>query len=154
MPAAYKFFNIGKANEEIDRLESLVASLTTQVETLKGNDSEIAAAAEKVKGELATASAKIVQLESDLGTARQTISTVTAARDKAETDLKEANAKLANPEQRIKEAASVHAAEITARLGQPPVVAAPTTAPGGNEAKTWAEKAVAAAEAKAAQRPN
>lgn len=132
---ALKFFQIGKANEEIDRLNAELAKVTAERDALTGNDSTIAAEAEKVKGELAAASAKIVQLESDLATARQSISSLKETNLKVESDLHAAQAKLANPEARIKEAAAVQAAEITAKLGQPPVVAAPPANPAQPEKK-------------------
>ncbi len=126
---ALKFFQIGKANEEIDRLELANAELTRQIEAFKGNDSEVVAAAEKIKGELAASGAKVVQLESDLATARLSITSLTGERDAARTELATANGKLANPDQRIKDAAAVQAAQITASLGQPPVTAQPAVNP-------------------------
>lgn len=111
---AFKFFNIGKANEEIDKLEASVAQLTAERDAIRGNTGQVEAAAEKLKSGLAAADAKIVQLESELSTARTAGTSLTA-------ELSAANAKLANPDERIKEAASIQAAEITAKLGQPPV---------------------------------
>jgi len=141
---AYKFFNIGKANEEIDKLEAAVAKLTAERDAIKDNDSTIAAEAEKLKTRLASADAKVVQLDADLATARQSISSLTTERDAARSELATANAALANPEQRIKEAASVQAAQITASLGQPPIAAQPAAPPNPSAGLTGLERAIAA----------
>lgn len=126
---AFKFFSIGKANEEIDKLESSLAELTRERDALKENSAAIETDAENVKSELASAGAKAVQLESDLATARQSITSLTVERDAAVSAQKAAEAKLANPSAQIKEAAALQALEITAKLGQPPVTSAPPPAP-------------------------
>lgn len=141
---AYKFFNIGKANEEIDRLQGQLAALTAENTSLKENVPQVEAAAESLRTDLESTKAKLTQAESDLATARQTISTVTAAKDKAETDLAAANAKLANPEERIQQAASVQAASITASIGVPPVAAAPADPQPKSKSLTGLERAIAA----------
>jgi chromosome segregation ATPase len=144
--AAFKFYNVTKANEEIHRLESSVEELTNQIETLKGNDTAIAAEAEKVRGEYDATKLKLTQAESDLATAKASIVSLTAEKDKAVADLTAANAAI--PVQ-IKNAASAQAAAITAGIGVPPVAAEVKTQ---EEAQTWAQKAVAAAAEKANHR--
>lgn len=116
---ALRFFQIGKANEEIDRLAAELAKVTSERDALQGNDSTIAAEAEKVKGELAAANAKAVQLDADLATAKQTISTLTEGKAKAEADLKAAQESIADPAGTIQKLAAVKAQEIAAGQGIP-----------------------------------
>lgn len=116
---ALKFFQIGKANEEIDRLTAELAKVTTERDALAGNDSSVAADAEKIKGELAAANAKGVQLESDLATARQTIASLTEGKTKAEADLKAARETIADPNGEIQKLAATKAQEIAAGQGIP-----------------------------------
>ena len=126
---AFSFIRIGEANNEIDRLNSSVATLTAERDALKSNEGEIATAAEKFKSEFATAHSRIVQLEADLSTARTSIAGLTAEKESVGKELKTAQDKLANPDARITEAASIQAAEITAKLGQPPVATIPNPNP-------------------------
>lgn len=142
--AAFKFFNIGKANEEITRLESRVAELTTENESLKQNGPAVEAAAETLQSDLDSTKSKLAQVESDLSTAKQTISTLTAAKEKAEADLSAASAKLANPGVQIDEAASAKAAAITASIGVPPVAATAPNPQPASKALTGLERAIAA----------
>lgn len=141
---AFKFFNIGKANEEIDKLESSVAQLTEERDAIKANSGEIEAAAETFKGELTAARQKAVQLESDLATARQSIATLTTERDTASAAQNTAEAKLANPSEQVKALASAQALEITAKLGQPPVTAAPPAPANPAAGLTGLDRAIAA----------
>lgn len=111
---AYKFFNIGKANAEIDRLEAELVTAKESAKAAAENAAEVEKDAEKVSTEL-------TQARADLATAKQTISTATARAEKAEADLKVANDKLANPGEQIKIKASQEAQKITAGQGQPPI---------------------------------
>lgn len=112
--ATFKFFNIGKANEEITRLEAENATLKEDAKNASENAAAIATNAEGVTTEL-------TQLKADHATAKTSISSLTARAEKAETELKAANEKLANPSVQIKEVASRKALEITQAQGQPPV---------------------------------
>jgi chromosome segregation ATPase len=131
---AWKFLNIGKANAEIERLETALAAEQAKVTTLTQerdaaktalaeNDSEIAKNAAAVQTEITQVKAERDQAKADLGTAKTTIATLTQERD-------EAKAKLTDPKGTIQSAATTKAAEITAAQGQPPIAAVPTTAPG------------------------
>ncbi len=121
--ATFKFFNIGKSNEEIARLEGELVVRDQQVLTLVENQSAVEAQA--------------TQLAADLSTAKQTIGTLTSEREALAANV----------------TALTTASEITAAQGVPGVAIAPTASQTGKpEPKTWAEKAVAAAEAKAAAR--
>jgi chromosome segregation ATPase len=124
-----KFFNIVKANAEIEKLETQVTALTGEVATLKENAPQIEAAAETLRTEKAELSSKLDQAESDLATAKQTISTLTNEKADVAKQLAEANAKLANPGEVIKQTASAQAAAIVASVGQPAIAATPTTDP-------------------------
>ena len=113
---AFKFFNIGKANDEISNLESKVAELTSEVASLKENTPQIEAAAESLKVELTETKSKLAQAESDLSTSKASLASVSA-------ELKVSNDRLANPPALIKEAAAVQAAVIAASVGVPPISA-------------------------------
>ena len=116
---AFKFFNIGKANEEIDNLTSSIAALTLENQSLKDNSPLIEAEAEKLKGEFSAVSGKLSQVEADLATSKQTISTLSG-------ELKVATDKLANPSAQIQKAASVQAAAIVASAGHAAIEVVPT----------------------------
>lgn len=141
---AFGFFNIGKANEEIERLNQAVAALTAENTALKENTPLIEAAAEKLKTDSEATALKLSQVEADLATAKDSVASLTAAKEKAEADLAAANAKLANPGEQIKNAASAQAAAITASIGVPPVVATSPTQPSPSKSLTGLERAIAA----------
>ena len=124
---AFKFFNIGKANEEIDNLTSSIAALTLENQSLKDNSPLIEAEAEKIKGECSALSGKLSQVEADLETSKQTISTLSG-------ELKVATDKLANPSAQIQKAASVQAAAIVASAGHAAIEVAPNQNPQGSPA--------------------
>ena len=130
--AAFRFFNIGKANEEITRLESRIQELEAENTQLKDNGPAVEAEAEKVRGELADAQSKLAKADADLKAAQGDVTKLTAERDQAKKDLEAANAKLANPGEQVKKAASEQAAAIVQQIGVPPV---PTT-PNANPAAT------------------
>ena len=118
----FKFFNIGQANAEIERLETENKNVVQQMTVLQDN----AAAVEK----------RAVQLEADLATAKQTLSTVQTAFDKRAVEFAtvvkerdEALATIAKPDGEIARQASIKAVAITAAQGQPPIAAAPVVNP-------------------------
>lgn len=140
--AAYKFFDIKKANAEVERLEGEVARLTTEGE----NVAVAISAAESLRTDLTAAQTEITQLkasvaqkDSDLATVKQSLASVSTERD-------ELKATIAKPDGEIEKRASLKAQEIVAGQGAPIVALKtsdnPTAAP---EPKTWAEKAIAAA---------
>jgi len=124
---AFKFFNIGKANAEIDRLETQVAELTRENSTLRENAPEIEAAAETLRGDLQKAVARAEKAEGEAAAAATRLSEVTAAKDKAEAEAKTSAEKLANPSEIIKTTASAQAAAIVASVGHSPLALAPST---------------------------
>jgi len=130
---SWKFFNAGKANAEIERLEKELA--TTKIEcdeavtALGSYDSEAIKAAEGFQADLATArtvnselSAQVTKLTNDLSAATTELTAVKA-------ELVTAKAQIADPAGVIQKAASAKAAEITSSQGQPPVKVDPTTSP-------------------------
>lgn len=139
--AAFKFFNIGKANDEIARLEAQVADLNKQITDLKANGPEVEAAAETLRGELEAERQKAAKAEIDLAT-------VNSEKDKAVADLAAANAKLAAFPVEVKTAAAAQAAQITASIGVPPVAATPATPPEPAKNLTGLDRAIAAHKAK------
>lgn len=125
--AEFKFFNIGKANAEIVRLEGEVTKAQAEAKAATDNAAEIEAAAETAQNDLKAARA-------ELEPSRAAVNTISARAEKAEADLKTANEKLANPDARIEQAASRRAQEITAGQGQPPIPATPSVDPAKAEA--------------------
>lgn len=124
--ADFRFFNIGKANAEIVRLEAELTKAQAEGKAASENLTEITAAAE-------SNAAKLVQAEADLTAAKASIASITAEKIRAEAELKEANEKLANPTAQVVQIAARKAQEITAGQGQPPVTATPAGAPGSGD---------------------
>jgi chromosome segregation ATPase len=114
--AEYKFFNIGKANAEIERL-------TAELETVKAESVQSKQHAEEVEKAAEGIQAALVQAKADLETAKASVSTLTARAEKAESDFKSAQDKIANPDAQIVQIASRKALQITQAQGQPPVTA-------------------------------
>ena len=123
---AFKFFNIGKANAEIEKLEARVAELTAENTSLRDNTPEIEAAAQALQGDFQKAVARAEKAEGELAAAAARLSEVTAAKEKAEAEAKASADKLANPSEIIKTTAAAQAAAIVASTGHPGVEAAPT----------------------------
>ena len=122
-------FSLSKAHKEIERL---TAELATAQESAKSNSKEEVEALIKANDELTKANDA---LSADLATARQTISTLTTRAESAEAATAAAQKIIDNPEGEIAKRASAQAAEITARLGQPPLNVKPTE-PGNEKTKT------------------
>lgn len=117
---AWKFFNIGKANEEITRLENEVAkrdetikSLEAEKKSLAENDNDVAKAAADIQGQLDQANTNIKALEKE--------------RDQLKVDLDKANASTDGK-------AAKKALEITGAQGQPPISTGAPGTPGGSDA--------------------
>jgi uncharacterized phage infection (PIP) family protein YhgE len=119
---AFKFFNIGKANEEVSRLEGEVTRITSDLATANANAEAISTEAEKLKSDLTAANAKIAELNqtaSDLATAKLSIQSLTHERD-------ELAAKIADPKGEIAAQAAKAALSIAAGQGvTAPVAIAP-----------------------------
>lgn len=106
---AWKIFNIGKANEEITRLETTVDSLNKRIAELESdqksiaeNESDVAKAATELNTKLEAANARISELEKE--------------RDQLKADVKTA-------EESAEKKAAAKALEITNGQGQPPIPA-------------------------------
>ncbi len=120
--ANFKFFNIGKANEEITRLETELATAQAALATSTENASAVEANAETLK-------AKVAELE----TASTSVAALTSENQKLSTDLAAANAKLANPGEQITIKASQEALKITQAQGQPPIAATASASGAGGD---------------------
>lgn len=119
--AAFKFFNIGKANAEIERLEAELTKSQSETKAAQENAGEVEASAEasvkeleKAKTDLKVAQDQVAAKDLQIAAKDSEIATVKA-------ELKAANEKIANPSAQIIQLASHKAAEITAAQGQPPV---------------------------------
>lgn len=113
---AFKIFNIGKANEEVSRLESEVERLTKELTAEKENAVLVASNAENVHRELtkakesiSTFEVSIKQKDSDLTTAKASIASLQAAID--------------DPKGEIEKRSTAKATELMAKMGVPPVPA-------------------------------
>jgi len=122
----FKFFNIGKANEEIVSLESRVAQLTSENASLQQNVPQVEAAAEGIRAELTEANAKLAQSVADLATAQASIASLSKEKESAVTALATHQA---NPSAEVKEMASAQAAQIVASVGVPPIAASVSAEP-------------------------
>lgn len=118
---ALKFFQIGKANEEISRLEGIVAD----------RDAALAEAQTRI-ATLETAPKGDAQVVADLATARQTIGTLETQVKKLTTDVEAAKSEAVTAKAEAEKVASQKAAAITAAQGQPPI----DNKPSGNPTAT------------------
>jgi chromosome segregation ATPase len=119
MPA-FKFFNIGRANEEITRLE-------TELATERDNNKTIVVEAEKASADLAAAQSKVTELESKLSL---TASELTAAKTSADELTKERDALKATidkPDGEIEKRASMKALELAQKQGTAAILLKPET---------------------------
>jgi|SRR5580765_1185385 len=137
-----RFWNVGKANAEITRLEAEVAKLTKERD-------EAAAAVEANNSE---AVAGATQLESDLATAKQSISTLTAERDAAVKQLsanadaiKALNEKLAGKDEEVKIQVARQVQQTQSQLGAPPVPTPPAATKTATTQVSGMQKVLAAA---------
>lgn len=119
---AMKFFQIGKANAEIDRLEGELSRVTAELANANANTETVSTEAEKIKTDLTAAQAKITELTqsaSDLATAKLSIESLT----KENSELK---AKIEDPKGEIERLASAKLVELAAGQGiKAPVAIAP-----------------------------
>jgi cell division protein FtsB len=104
---AFKFFNIAKANAEIERLTAANAALQTQVDELAKNEPEAIASLTAENSKLTEQNGR---LAADLAGLKDSLK---AAQDE--------NAKLIAEAASAQKLASAKALEITASQGQPPI---------------------------------
>lgn len=107
MAKEFRFFNVGKANAEIERLETALTEAQTKIAELSGNDSQIAAQAESIRADFAAAQLQVSEL-----TAKLTASEATKA---------ELAAKVAAIPAQVTTQAAAQAANIVSQVGVPPV---------------------------------
>lgn len=126
---AYRFFEISKANEEINRLDSIVADRDKALTEAQSKISELEKKAESnaggssdVEAENAKLKTRISELEKDLAASKAE----TAA---AKADLATAREDAVKAKTEADKQASIKAAEITAGQGQPPVELKPSETP-------------------------
>lgn len=125
MAAPFRFYKIGEANAEIERLTAENISLNGRISAMESNPGEAVANAEKA---IAEKDAEISRVKSESDRLAKQIS------DNA-SDLKTANDKLAAMPAEIENAASLKAKEIAAAQGIPPVKDTPPANPKANSAK-------------------
>lgn len=147
-----KFLGLFKANAEIDRLTSELAKANEQICKLEQASKtpviDTAALDELTKANTEL-DAQVATLRSDLATAKQTISTLSLERDAALGAAKDFDSKV---QAKAEQLASVKAAEITAKLGQPPVPDNPgSQKPEGSSNLTGLARAIAAHKAASLQ---
>jgi len=132
---SFKFFNIGKANAEVDRLEAEVARLTSELQSAQENAGAVEKGAEELRSSLLEASKANATKDAEIARLNGLVAGKDTELATTKAELAKANEKLANPSAQIQQAASVKAAEITAAQGQPPVKASPVENPSKQEAK-------------------
>ena len=122
---AFKFFNIAKANQEIERLEGENTALKGKVSQLEASAGEnihiISLDAEKTAEEFATVSKTLSQSQADLKTAQASIASQAA-------EIEGLKTKLAGKDEEVKITVARQVANTQAALGQPPAPAIPPTA--------------------------
>ena len=136
--ATYKFFNIGKANAEIDRLQ-----LALDAANAAKPDATISTQLQEALASNETISGQLTQANSDLIAAKASIASLTAEKTALETNHKTA---MTNLEASVADKAAKRAQEIQAGLGSP---AAPAVDPAAKpaEGKTGLSRLVSAAAA-------
>ena len=125
---AWMFLNIGKANQEIDRLNAELAAVTKERDeartALEANHTFEEAEAATLNSQLASAQASVTELKAAVKAKDAEMATMKA-------ELQKAQEQLANPSAQIVKIAAVKAAEITGAQGQPAVPTAPVGTPAG-----------------------
>jgi chromosome segregation ATPase len=141
---AFTILNIGKANDEIARLQAEVKANGETIAKAEKLVSEAAATIEQQSADLATAKASIATLTEANKTLSDDNTKLTAdlaaANQKAEALTKERDAAKAAVEPK----AAQRAHEITAGQGQPPVAIKPSETPATNSSTgSWTERCLA-----------
>jgi chromosome segregation ATPase len=122
---AFAFFNITKANAEIDRLNAELAKVTKERDDLKAsagtNGEEIAKQAEAIQAELATANTTIATLKEDAKALK-------ADNDKKAGEIANLNKRVEGVAEEIKIKVAQQVANETAKIGAPAAPAIPAAA--------------------------
>ena len=107
MAKEFRFFNVGKANAEIERLEIALTEAQTKIAELSGNDSQIAAQAESIRADFAAAQTQVSELTAKL-----------TASESAKAELA---AKVSAIPAQVATQAAAQAANIVSQVGVPPL---------------------------------
>ena len=111
---AWKFFNIAKANTEIERLEGEVSALKTQLEQVAALPADVQKHAEGLQ-------AQVTKLSEDLQAQSANVIDLLAAKAKLEADAAKHAEVLAAKSAEVDKIAAAKALEITTKQGQPPL---------------------------------
>jgi chromosome segregation ATPase len=120
--ANFKFFDIGKANSEIERLETELASAAANSQQVSDSALALSNEIKQVKADLATAQKTIGALQSQVAEKDIRLATL-------QTDLTKSNAALADPSGVVEIRASARALEIVAAQGAKPISTTPAATP-------------------------
>ena len=113
---AWKFYNVGKANTEIERLEAEVATLKAQLADAVVTPEEITKHAEAMAAANTDLTAKLADVSAKL-------EDVTLAKNALEAAAFDHGAALAAKDAEVERLAAAKALEITQKQGQPPIPA-------------------------------
>lgn len=125
MAATYRFYKIGDANAEIEKLTKERDDLKSRAEAAESNADEIAKQAEASKD----ASKSIADITKERDDWKAKHDAEVKAHSETKAGLEKAQTELAGVPEKIKIEASKQAQQIFASLGQPPIQTAPSAAP-------------------------
>lgn len=148
MAASFKFFKIGEANSEIDRLTAENATLQGRITALEANPGEVVANVEKT----------LAEKDAEIAKHRADVDRLSKENEAHAAKLKETAAKIEGIDAEIDKRASAKALVITAAQGQPPLKGSGSQNPAANKTAidpklTGLEKAYAAHSAQTANDP-
>lgn len=147
---AFKIFNIGKANEEITRLESEVARLNSELSSVKDNATALENSAQEASTNLTAAQTEITNLKSTLAQKDSELATVTTSLETMTGERDTLKATIEKPDGEIAKQSALKAQEIVAAQGAQVVplkdAETPNQDPSRSEVKKLSgiEKAIAA----------
>ena len=131
-----KIFNIGKANAEIERLQSEIATAKAEAEAAKENATTLEQAAEQASADAEKAKKEISDRDARIQALEKELAEVKGAAEKIKTDFEAKAQAIAEREKNlsaeVEQRASARAQEIAASLGTPPLGFTPP-APGGKQ---------------------
>lgn len=113
---AWKFYNVGKANAEIERLEGEICTLKEQLADASMAPEEITKHAEAMAAANADLTAKLADVSAKLAD-------ITLAKNALEAAAFDHGAALAAKDVEVERLAAAKALEITQKQGQPPIPA-------------------------------
>jgi SMC interacting uncharacterized protein involved in chromosome segregation len=135
--AAFKFFNIGKANQEIERLNAELTKVSAERDearaAVEGNNSEAVSAGEELQVKLDMANKSIETITAENAQLKDASAKHATELAGVKAELETAKATIAGEPERITKAAATKAAEITSAQGQEPIKTSPVTSPAGGK---------------------